>query len=165
MELRRSFDIRKFVVLSYFLLASIYLAIGFLPKSAEATNYSSTSAKLSIPSISLNSSVAAMTLHEGVLDTPDTIVGSFSRAKNKTFLVGHRAGVFENLNQIETGDEIIYNGASYTVTGAEVLAKAEISMNKLLAETEEPTLVVMTCAGDSLPGGDATHRLIITATR
>ena len=163
MELKRTFDIRRFVVLSYFLLASIYLAVGFSPKMAEAVNYD-ISASLSIPAINLNSEVTAMTLHDGILDTPDTAVGSFSRAKNKIFLVGHRMGIFKDLDLVLVGDKITYENITYIVKQTEILAKAEISMNKLLDEAEVPTLVVMTCAGETLPGGDATHRLIITAS-
>ena len=36
-------------------------------------------------------------------------------------------------------------------------------MDEVLAPTEQNTLVIMTCAGEDLGGGDATHRLIVTA--
>ena len=44
-----------------------------------------------------------------------------------------------------------------------VLEKANVDMSKILASTEKQTLEIMTCIGDLLDGGDATHRLIITA--
>lgn len=161
MEIKKSFDLRRFVILSYILLASIYLAVGFSPKPAEAYNGMP---QLSIPAINLNSDVTTMKLNNGKLNTPDDIVGSFSYAENKVFLVGHRVGVFENLNQVKIGDEIIYENVTYVVREAEILAKAEISMNELLKAEDEPTLVVMTCAGEVSPSGDASHRLIITAS-
>ena len=36
-------------------------------------------------------------------------------------------------------------------------------MSQLLAPSDRPTLILMTCAGDPLPNQDATHRLIVTA--
>ncbi len=162
--MKKTFGARGFVVLSYFLLALIYLAVGFSPKPAEAAIYD-VSAEISIPAISLTSDVTAMTIRDGNLDTPDTIVGSFSHAENKIFLVGHRSGVFKNLNRLKVGDEIIYNDETYIVKETTESKKSEISMNELLRAAEIKTLVVMTCAGENLPNGDATHRLIITATR
>ena len=163
MELRKSIGIRKVVVFAYFLLLAGYLIVGFSPAPAEAAVYE-ISAELKIPTIGLISDVTTLKLRDGKLDTPDAIVGSFSRANNKTFLVGHAATVFKNLKNLEVGNEIVYDNTTFVVQKTEILAKAKISMNELLRETETETLVVMTCSGEALPGGDATHRLIITAT-
>lgn len=163
MELRRSFDLRKVTILTYFVLMAFYVLFGFTPTPVEATKYE-VSSELTIPSIGLSSDVTSMKLYDGQLDTPDTIVGSFSNAENKTFLVGHRKGVFSELENVEVGDEIIYDYTTYVVQKTEVLAKDEISMNALLRAEDVETLVVMTCASEDLPGGDATHRLIITAS-
>ncbi len=38
-------------------------------------------------------------------------------------------------------------------------------MSKILAETEVETIIIMTCAGNPLPNQDATHRLIVYATK
>lgn len=163
MELRKSFDLRKVTISTYFVLMAIYVLFGFTPTAAEATKYE-VSAELAIPSIGLTSDVTALRLHEGNLDTPDTIVGSFSNAENKVFLVGHRAGVFHDLENIKVGDEIIYDYETFVVKKTEVLEKAAISMDALLKAADTKTLVIMTCAGEDLPNGDATHRLIITAS-
>ena len=45
-----------------------------------------------------------------------------------------------------------------------MLEKADVDMNKMLAPAEKDTLVIMTCAGMDLGNGDATHRLVLTAT-
>lgn len=162
MELKKSISLRGIVTLVYVAFLAIYLAVGFSPAPAEAAKYE-VATEISIPSISLTSDVTMMKLRDGNLDTPDTIVGSFSYAKNKVFLVGHSSTVFQNLKNVNVGDEIIYDYTTFVVKKAEVLARAEINMNELLAEAETETLVVMTCSGEELPGGDATHRLIITA--
>ena len=38
-------------------------------------------------------------------------------------------------------------------------------MPKLLSASNEKTIVIMTCAGEDLGKGDATHRLILTAIK
>ena len=79
-------------------------------------------------------------------------------------LIGHSTTVFSNLNQIELGASIEYNGQAYRVIAIDMMPKDEISMQKLLAGAEHDTIVVMTCAGELFDNGDATHRLIITAS-
>lgn len=164
MELRKSFSIRGTLFFLYFSFLLIWLAVGLSPAPVEATKYE-ISSELSVPSISLTSDVTSLKLKHGELETPDAIVGSFSWAKNKTFLIGHASTVFKNLKNVKIGDEIIYDYTTFVVQEIKTLKKAEISMNELLEESEVETLVVMTCAGESLPGGDATHRLIVTATK
>ncbi len=44
-----------------------------------------------------------------------------------------------------------------------VKEKSMISMSELLKADDKETIVIMTCAGESLENGDATHRLIVTA--
>ena len=46
---------------------------------------------------------------------------------------------------------------------AETLEKAAVDMSGILAKASRQTIVVMTCAGQDLGGGDATHRLLVTA--
>ncbi len=161
MELRRRLDLRMVLAGLYVLLLGIYIIVGLQP--ADATRLD-VAAELSIPAIDLTSDVTNLKLNGTKLDTPATIVGSYSQAKNKTLLIGHSTTVFENLNQVQVGNEIDYGGKKYVVKESEILAKVEIDMNELLAGAETDTLVVMTCAGELLGGGDATHRLIITAT-
>ena len=98
------------------------------------------------------------------LNTPDTIVGSYTRAENKTLLIGHSTTVFQDLDQVKMSDYINYNNKTYQVNDIELLEKSDIDMNDALKTTDKDTIVIMTCAGTLLEGGDATHRLIITAS-
>ena len=160
MELKRRLDPRNVFVGVVVLITVIYFAVGLSP--AEATNYEITS-QLSIPSIGLTSDVTRLKLENKRLETPDTIVGSYSQADNKTLLIGHSTTVFMELDNIKSGDEITYEQKKYRVVNIEVLAKAEISMNKILKPAEKDTVIIMTCAGELYDGGDASHRLIIEA--
>lgn len=160
MELKRRLNPKYVFGLIYFLCFGIFLRLGFEP--AEATVYDVTT-ELSIPSINLVSDVATLKLNNHRLDTPDYIVGSFSRANNKTLLIGHSSSVFKDLKNVKVGEPIIYDESSYRVTDIKLLEKDDIDMNTLLSSEEVSTLVLMTCAGESLANQDATHRLIITA--
>lgn len=161
MELKRHFDLRYIFVGLYVLLFVAYIIVGLQPAEAVA-NYQ-ISANLSIPAIGLKSDVTELSLHDNNLDTPDTIVGSYSRADNKTLLIGHSTTVFEHLDDVHLGDIIEYNETSYTVISYKIQAKSDISMARLLKSADKDTIVLMTCAGELLDNGDATHRLIITA--
>ena len=161
MELkRRRFDFRKIVTLFYTVAVTTYLILGFQP--AEATHYE-ISGELNIPSINLASDVTTLELENHRLNTPDTIVGSYTKYDSKIFLIGHSTTVFKNLNQVTPGSTIYYNGKTYQITDIKTLAKSEIDMNILLAPEAHNTLVIMTCAGEILANQDATHRFIVTA--
>lgn len=160
MELRKRCNPKSIFIGLYILAFVIYIIFGLQP--AEATNYE-ISANLSIPSISLSSDVTTLTLDSNGLDTPETIVGSFSNAENKVLLIGHSSSVFRDLNQVKLGEKIEYNGKDYKVIKKETTLKSLISMNKVLASEDRDTLVLMTCAGQMLENSDATHRLMITA--
>lgn len=162
MEIGRRFSLKYVFIGLYFVAFFIYVIIGLKP--AEAVDYQ-VSAHLSIPSIGLNSNVTSLTLENGEIQTPDTIVGSYSGAENKTLLIGHSSTVFQDLNKLRLNDEIVLNDDTYIVKKYEVLKKENIVMPKLLERSSEDTIVIMTCAGKTLGGGDATHRLIITAER
>lgn len=161
MELRKHIYFRNMFLIMYFLSVIVYVVIGLQP--AEAHDYT-VSGSLSIPSIGLSSDVTTLELNNRRLDTPDTIVGSYSRVSNKTLLIGHSTTVFSDLNRVKKGDEIFYNNKTYRVDDIAVLAREDISMVDLLEHEEKDTLVVMTCAGKLLGEGKATHRLIITAS-
>ena len=161
MELKKTFDFRRLFVILYALFFISYLVIGLQPM-AEASNYE-ISDSIEIPSIHLYSEVTTLKLIDRKLNTPDDIVGSFSQNKNKTLLIGHVSTVFEHLNDVLVGDSIIYNSTTYTVTDTNTLPKTNIKMNELLASSEKPTIVIMTCAGDFISQYDTTHRLIVTA--
>ncbi|MBR2840179.1 sortase [Candidatus Saccharibacteria bacterium] len=161
MELKKHFEWRYLFVGLYVLFFGIYIIVGLQP--VQATNYVK-SAELEIPSIGLVSDVAETELKEYKLETPDEIVGSFTKAENKTLLIGHSTTVFQNLDEVKLGDEIIYDGKVYTVKKTVWSVKERVHMGELIKREKEDTLVIMTCAGEMLRNGDATHRLIITAS-
>ena len=160
MELKKRLSLGKIFVGLYILAFLVYLAIGLQP--AEAVRYDVTS-NLVIPSINLTSDVAMVEISEDGLTTPDTIVGEYKNHKNKTFLFGHSSTVFKDLDGVKIGDVLEYNSQKYEVINKTVLKKERIDMKKILAETKKKTVAIMTCAGEDLGGGDATHRLILTA--
>lgn len=166
MKLRKRFyfhfNFRKVFIATYCVMFAIYIAIGLAP--AGAAQYE-TATQITIPSIDLYSDVVSLTLNGDKLDTPDTVVGSYMGAQNKTLLVGHSSTVFNRLKDVKLGDEIIYDGNIYSVTLKRLAEKSVIDMDEILAPAERDTIVVMTCAGRSLGGNDATHRLILQAVR
>lgn len=157
----RSLDLRKLFTILYICGLLAYLVVGFMP--AKAIEYEAAT-DIQIPIIDLASDVATIYLSDNKLDTPDTIVGRYAPMRNKTLLFGHSSTVFRRLDNIRVGDKVIYDGAEYIVRKIETLAKDDIDMGILLRAAERDTIVIMTCAGESLGGGDATHRLIVTAT-
>lgn len=161
MELKMHFNVRKLLVLAYFVAFSIYLVIGFMP--AEASD-NGESFDFVAPTIGLSSEVVDVELHDGKLATPDTIIGRYNSGDNNVFLFGHSSTVFSNLHNLRLNDEISYMGKIYSVTKIELLAKAKIKMGEVLSSRPVDTLTIMTCAGEYLENGDATHRLILTAT-
>lgn len=160
MELRRHFDWRFLFVGLCVVLFGVYIVVGLQP--ARASDYE-ISGELEIPSIGLVADVTGVEMKERKLEVPDAIVGSYAKAENKTLLVGHSTTVFSDLDEVELKDEIIYNGKVYKVSGITWTTKERVRMNELLKREDEDTLVIMTCAGELLDGGAATHRLIITA--
>ena len=161
MELRKHINFRNVFLIVYFLCIIFYVVVGLQP--AKAHDYE-VSGSLSIPSIGLDSDITTLELKNRKLETPDTIVGSYSRSNSKTLLIGHSTTVFEKLNQVELDDEIIYNGRLYYVDDIKIQAREDIVMMDLLKPEDNDALVVMTCAGELLGGGEATHRLIINAS-
>ena len=160
MELKKRLSFRKIFLVLYFAFFLAYLVVGLQPAEASEESYDES---LSIPSISLETPVKRLELIDHELETPAKIAGSFSQHQNKTLLIGHSTTVFENLKDIQLGDDIYYNNKLYKVTSSEIFAKSDINMRKVLSKTEKDTLIIMTCAGELLEGGDATHRLIVEA--
>lgn len=161
MELRKRLDSKNVFVVLYVLAFFIYIIYGLQP--AEAVQ-NETTGELNIPGIGLVSNVTDAQLKNNELEVPDLIVGSFSNHTNKTLLIGHSTTVFSDLNKVQLRDSIIYNGKKYTVKMIDIMEKSKISMRTLLDASAEDTIVIMTCAGKLLDNGDATHRLIITAS-
>ena len=163
MELKKRLNPRIVFFVICFVAFFGYIIYGLQP--AEATNAYTVDDVLSIPSIGLNADVTNLQVENGELNTPDTIVGSYSKNTNKTLLIGHSTGVFSDLDDVKIGDSIKYGDNEYTVTKYVFTEKDAIDMNELLASEEKDTLVIMTCAGTLLGDGDATHRILITATK
>ncbi|MDO4746935.1 MAG: class F sortase [Candidatus Saccharibacteria bacterium] len=162
MKLKHRWDPKVVFTVLYFVCFVAYLVVNLRTVEAKAYDVAT---NLIIPSIGLSADVTELTLVDGELETPDTIVGSFRRADNKTLLIGHSSTVFQELNKVEIGDKIFYDGTIYYIVSAETLEKAAVDMGGILAKASRQTIVVMTCAGQDLGGGDATHRLIVTAIR
>ena len=156
-------NLRYVFVSFYVILFAAYIIIGLQP--AEAVVSYDISGNLSIPEIDLNADVTQVSLEGGNLETPDTIVGSYSKAVNKTLLFGHSTTVFQDLKDVQVSDKIIYNDVSYHVVSNKIWAKSDITMSRLLRGSDVDTLVLMTCAGELLGDGDATHRLIVVAIK
>lgn len=161
MELKRHYDWKHVFIGLYVVAFLAYIVYGLQP--AGAVQSYEINGNLSIPGIDLAADVADLHLTDGELKTPDTIVGSYSRSENKTLLIGHSTTVFQDLDQVKIGDVISYNGKEYKVNRLQYIIKEVIDMSELLAAEDEDTLVIMTCAGKLLDGGDATHRFIVTA--
>ena len=147
-----------------FWLISFFVYLGFGLQPAEAKNYL-VSGQLEIPSISLKTDTTSLTLENGELQTPEGLVGSFTNSENKTLLIGHSSQIFQNLSRVQIGQPIIYLGAMYSVSDIQVLPKTDIKMSELLKPAAQPTIILMTCAGEPITDYDFTERLLITATR
>ena len=161
MKLKLSFDYRFVMAITCAAVGTFCLLKYFEP--VEAKEYQ-ISGKLSISSINLDSDVTTLALEDGELNTPTSIVGSYSRHKNSTLLIGHSNTAFSELKNIRIGDTIDYNGSSYRIYKSQIIKKSDISMKDLLSEKETDTIILMTCFGDIYADGDASHRLIIFAS-
>ena len=162
MELKRRLDPRVVFAGIYIALFAIYIIVGLQP--AGAAEYT-VDARVMIPAVGIETDVTELTLGNNGLETPGMIAGSYTRASNKTLLIGHSTTAFRGLDQARLGDQIDYDDRVYHIVAIDMVQKSQVEMNKILAGAEKDTLVLMTCAGELLDGGDATHRLIITAIR
>ena len=162
MDIRKRLNPKKIFVILYGVAFFGYVLYGLQP--AEAVDAYETDAVLEIPSIGLISDVTSLERTDDGLMTPESIVGSYKENSHKTLLIGHSTGVFRDLDAVKIGDVINYDGVDYNVLKLVYAAKEAIDMEELIAPAEKDTLVIMTCAGELLGNGDATHRLIIFAS-
>lgn len=153
----------KVVFSAFFMIAlPIYLYAGFQSTShVEAVSYPI----LEIPSINLSTPVEPLTLDNHELISPATIAGSYQRFENKLFIIGHASTVLQDLDQIQEGDFITYGDDTYQVFLTETIVKSDIDMSSVIGNTPTPVMIIMTCAGTPLPGQDATHRLLVYASK
>ena len=153
----------------YAIAIPAFIIIGLQPSdtSAEVRASESASAEehLVISKIGLDTPVARVGLVRNTLNAPQYIAGAYHSHDNKILLIGHSATVFGNLHELELGDRIDYEGATYAIVDSETLEKDKISMAYILKDESEPTVILMTCAGEPLSGMDFTHRLILTAKK
>ncbi len=156
----RSKRVKAVITAIYAVFFSVYLYIGFQP--VEAASYES-SGILSIPSISLTSEVAKLSLQDGQLMTPRTIPGSYSKSKTKTLIIGHSTTIFSDLESVKIGDTIEYKDEKYIIYDIKTMPKESIDMAEVLKRSPEKTIIIMTCAGEPIGNLDATHRLLVYA--
>ena len=147
-------------MISFVLVFGIYIWFGLQPAEAARTISSS----INIPALSINSDVIETEMTDGKLKVPATLAASYSRNNNKTLIYGHSTSVFKNLDGIKIDDIIIYNDKEYHVTNVRTLKKDEINMYEVLSYEEKDTIIIMTCDGELYENGDASHRLIVTAS-
>lgn len=155
-------EIKMFLMSFFAIMLPIYIFIGLQP--APIANASDLP-QLSIPSIDLETPVTAVNLVNHEFIVPEYIAGFYTQAENKIFLMGHSSTIFKKLDRVKVGETFTYNNTTYRIRNIETLPKSEISMTKILQAEEQETVIIMTCAGTPLPNRDATHRLIISATK
>lgn len=153
----------------YALALPAFIIIGLQPADTSAEVRASEVAQaeeyLEINSIGLSTPVIKIGLNRNTLNAPQYLVGAYHSHENKTLLIGHSSTIFGGLNQISLGDHIDYEDGTYIVTDLTTLEKSAINMSEILKDESEPTLILMTCAGEPLGGMDFSHRLIITAVK
>lgn len=158
-KLHRKKALSVFLMSLYFVFVAVFVATGFMPKLAGAES----SKTLKIDSISLTSEAIEIKRNKNTIEAPDAEVGSYSQYKNKTLLIGHKATIFKNLEQVKLGDKIEYDKKLYVVKTIEISPKTVVNMDEIVEEAEVSTIILMTCHGEPLTNNDYTERLIITA--
>ena len=130
-----------------------------------STNYNA-GAGLSIPSLGIATSVSASNLSGQELSVPSSTVSYYG-----SLLMGHSSGVFASLPGARTGQEIIYNGRSYTIDNVRINLPVSSDRKKVgnysmavLTGLGANRIVLMTCAGSYQPGFGYTGRTLVFAT-
>ena len=160
----------KIGLLIFYLIAiPAFIIVGLQPSDTSAEVRASEVAQaeeyLEIRSIGLSTPVIRVHLVRNTLNAPEYLAGAYHSYENKTLLIGHSMTIFGNLHNIAVGDEIDYEDGTYLVTEMREEEKADIKMSEILKNEDEPTLILMTCAGEPLGGMDFSHRLIVTAKK
>ena len=158
---------RKTIVIIFCAFFTLTLPSYILGFSAFASSVNPINASLRIPSIGLSSSVSPAVYKNNMLEVPNVRIASIEN-HNKLFLYAHNFSAFKNLQNLKIGDIITYQKASapssiYRVTQLQTIKTSEINMNSLLKSTENPSLILMTCAGEKLQD-DYESRLIVYAS-
>jgi LPXTG-site transpeptidase (sortase) family protein len=135
-------------------------------------------ARISIPSIELDSPVAYMGLNSvGEIDVPDGTSNSVGWYKHGTvpgnlgnaIMDAHVYAAFNNLRYAKIGDEIFVETAGgdrlrFIVSDSRVYSLAEVPMEQIVHSNDSRQMVLITCARRFSPVlGTYTHRLVVTA--
>ena len=156
-----------FLTVFYAIAIPTFLYLAFQPEPIKVSAYvkeaNEATGLITIPSISLSAPMSDVEINGHTFSVPNYIVGRYESYENKVLVMGHSSTVFQRLDEVSVGDKIIYDGKNFEVISREVRAKSDISMRDILRDEEEPTLVLMTCAGEHISGQDYSHRLIINA--
>lgn len=148
-----------FLAISYFVIAAGFSIYVFMPKIADATSEE----RLFMPSISLIARVRDIQQENKTLIAPDTIAGAYKSTPRKTVIIGHSSTIFKDLKNLSYEDTFTFDNKKYQITKMEIVEKSTIDMGSIVKDTQNNTVVLMTCYGDPLGDQDYTHRLIITA--
>ena len=132
---------------------------------------------LYIPSIKLLSNVQGVGVNEkGNMDVPSgktTNVGWYKYGVapggvGTAVIDAHNTAAFKTLSKVPLGAEIyVYTSEGkwlkFKVTKAKTYAMKNLSPSTLFAATNSRQINLITCAGQNLGNGEATHRLIVSA--
>lgn len=162
-RLRKSYTfwIRIGLVALYLAWAIAFVVLGMRPRVTDAAS----GVALEIPAITLSTDVQQVQLENHRFAVPDAVAGAYRSYQNKVFIMGHRNTVFVDLEKVKAGDVIVYDGIEYLVESAKIMQKSEVDMSEILADSDVPTLILMTCAGQQITETDFTHRLVVTAVK
>ena len=150
-----------FALLSFYLLFGVaFFLIGLTPAEAKQ-NFDT---EINIASIGLNKGVVDVENVNGKLETPDELVGRYSKSPSTIFLFGHSVSGFLGLDKVKIGEIVEYGESEYVVKNTTIMAKTDINMNKLLAYSEKERIVLMTCYGEEI-NGEYRNRLIVEAVK
>lgn len=167
MKIARSFNplswSRRTVIFVAFIAYAIFF-FNFIYFGLKSSVSAEEIGEISIPSVSISSKIDKIALKDGRLDTPEFSVGAYSLSKNRIFLFAHSTSAFKNLEKVELEDKIIYNSENFIATKRIIVPVEEVDMEKLLRDSGEESLVLMTCYGEE-KDGDYPFRLILTAVR
>lgn len=157
------------ILSAYFIAGFAFITIGLQPSQSANSVYAAeaagATATLDAPSINLSAPVTDVPLVGKNLEVPEQIAGAYSLHTNKTLIIGHSSTIFSSLKDLQVGQQFTYKSTSFTIKSISEKKKEDISMQEVLSAADTPTVVLMTCSGDTIPNtnGDHTHRLIITA--
>lgn len=157
----------------------------FAPFAAQAAVISSTlsaaataqPAYLYIPSIKLLSAVQGVGVNaKGNMDVPSGKTnnvgwyqyGTTPGGVGTAVLDAHNTAAFKNLKDVAVGQKLYVQDAkgnwlTFQVTKTEVYSMQTLKPSTLFAQTNNRQLNLITCAGQNLGNGEATHRLIVSA--